>query len=147
MSPPVAAPHCGICCRPFRLHTWTRRAFPRVSSLCATRRLGAVNRRGVCSESGGGKPGLSKGIFFDTTWQWTRLPLLLLLDVFCFGAVCRESVKQVSESEQQMFLVDMRPEWKQQRGTGGPSSGSAAVESGWSPSFGSHRSSRHQVRP
>lgn len=63
MSPPVAAPHCGICCRPFRLHTWTRRAFPRVSSLCATRRLGAVNRRGVCSESGGGKPGLSKGIF------------------------------------------------------------------------------------
>lgn len=85
--------------------------------------------------------------FFDTTCQRSRFLLLLLL------AVCSELLAvqkcETSKREQQMFLVDMRPaeEWKQQRGTGGPSSGSAAVESGWSPSFGSRRSSRHQVRP
>lgn len=69
MSPPVAAAHCGICCRPFTLYTWRRKAFLRLSSLCATRTFGWVYQQNVSSEPGGGeikkKTGLSfAGIFF-----------------------------------------------------------------------------------
>lgn len=44
MVPPVAAPHCGICSRPFRLLTWRHKPVPGAASLCSTRRFRGAKR-------------------------------------------------------------------------------------------------------
>lgn len=44
MVPPVAAPHCGICSRPFRLLTWRHKTVPGAGSLCFTRRFRGAKR-------------------------------------------------------------------------------------------------------
>lgn len=44
MLPPVAAPHCGICSRPFRLLTWRHKPVPGAGSLCFSRRFRGAKR-------------------------------------------------------------------------------------------------------
>lgn len=146
MLPPVAAPHCGICSRPFRLLTWRHKLVPGAGLLCFTRRFRGAKQ--PSSESG------SRGWETDPAWLWhlfvghnlrgkSLLSTVVRSDFFFFFTT------EVWTREQQVCVsVDMRPaeEWEQRRGPGGPSSGSAAVESGCSLSCGLVRSSRHQVR-
>lgn len=112
MSPPVAAAHCGICCRPFTLYTWRQKAFLRLSSLCATRTFGGVYQQNVSSEPGGGEF-KKNGFVVCGDFLFLFLTQLVREVVFCscyywrFVRSCLrcKSVKQVKESNRCFWWI------------------------------------------
>lgn len=87
-----------------------RKIFLRVYSLCATRTFDGVKQHSVCSVWWRGEE--TRFVFFAVFFFFDNLADKSLSAAGgggLFKAVCRESVKQVSEREQQMFVVDMRP--------------------------------------
>lgn len=78
MLPPVAAPHCGICSRPFRLLTWRHKPVPGAGSLCFISRFRGAKRSS--SESG------SRGWETDPAWFVCRTQLERQVAAFGCGA-------------------------------------------------------------
>lgn len=88
-----------------------RKIFLRVYSLCATRTFDRVKQHSVCSVwwRGGRNQVCLLCVFFFFFDNLADKSLSAAGGGGLFKAVCRESVKQVSGREQQMFVVDMRP--------------------------------------